>query len=285
VAPVRVLQITNPSYIVLADIFHPWWYVLEMPRIANQVIVVLLLLSTFVLGQQPAADTIKAIQIQEKWRESQIPTWMSDFGQLARYREANAKLGLLSANEDRVVFMGDSITDIWKLEKCFPGKPYLNRGIGGQTTPQMLIRFRPDVIALEPRVVVILAGTNDIAGNTGPMSLAEIEGNYTTMAELARAHNIRVVFSSVTPVNGYTERAKLFFPVRSPEQILELNRWMKDYCVRNDCVYLDYFSAMVDDKGLLKSDLAEDGLHPNDRGYAIMAPLAQKAIDQALAAR
>src|SRR5450631_560308 len=198
-----------------------------MPRKANQVIVVLLLLSTFVLGQQPAADTIKAIQIQEKWRESQIPTWMSDFGQLGRYREANAKLEPPAATEDRVVFMGDSITDIWKLEKYFPGKPYLNRGIGGQTTPQMLIRFRPDVIALEPRVVVILAGTNDIAGNTGPMSLAE------TMAELARAHNIHVVFSSVTPVNGYSERAKLFFPVRSPEQILELNRWMKDYCVRN----------------------------------------------------
>jgi lysophospholipase L1-like esterase len=284
-APVRVLQVTNPSYIVRADIFYPWWYVLEMPTTANRFVLSLFLFSTCALGQQPATDTIKAIQIQEKWRESQIPTWMSDFGQLGRYREANAKLAPTAATEDRVVFMGDSITDIWKLEKYFPAKPYLNRGIGGQTTPQMLVRFRPDVIDLEPRVVVILAGTNDIAGNTGPMSLAEIEANLKTMTELARIHRIRVVLSSVTPVNGYTERAKLFFPVRSPEQILELNRWMKDYCARNDCVYLDYFSAMVDDKGLLKSDLAEDGLHPNDKGYAIMAPLAQKAIDQALASK
>jgi len=210
---------------------------------------------------------------------------MSDFGNLARYRDANSKLGVLSATEDRVVFMGDSITDIWNLARYFPGKPYLNRGIGGQTTPQMLIRFRPDVIDLEPKVVVILAGTNDIAGNTGPMSLAEIEANLKTMTELARIHQIRVVLSSVTPVNDYTERSKLFFPLRSPAQILELNRWMKDYCVRNDCVYLDYFSEMVDDKGLLKADLAEDGLHPNDKGYAIMAPLAQKAIDEAVASK
>src|SRR5450631_3482492 len=207
-----------------------------MPRKANQVIVVLLLLSTFVLGQQPAADTIKAIQIQEKWRESQIPTWMSDFGQLGRYREANAKLAPPAATGDRVVFMGDSITDIWKLEKYFPGKPYLNRGIGGQTTPQMLIRFRPDVIDLEPRVVVILAGTNDIAGNTGPMSIAEIEANLKTMAELARLHHIRVVMSSVLPVNNYTARSKMFFPLRPPAQILELNGWIKDYCVHNECI-------------------------------------------------
>src|SRR5271166_3956113 len=224
------------------------------------------MLSTLTFAQQTADDTVKAIQNLEK------------------YREANAKLALPSANEERVVFMGDSITDIWNLAKYFPGKPYLNRGIGGQTTPQMLIRFRADVIGLDPKVVVILAGTNDIAGNTGPMSLDEIEANLKTMTELAHIHGIRVVLSSVTPVNGYTERSKLFFPLRSPEKILELNRWMKDYCVRNDCIYLDYFTAMVDDKGLLKSDLAEDGLHPNDRGYAIMAPLAQKAIEQALAA-
>lgn len=234
-------------------------------------------------AQPSPDDTIKAIQNLEKYREAQIPLWMSDFGNLARYREANAKLALLSANEDRVVFLGDSITDSWDLAKYFPGKPYHNRGIGGQTTPQMLIRFRPDVIDLEPRVVVILAGTNDIAGNTGPMSLAEIEANLKTMTELARIHGIHVVLSSVTPINHYTERSKLFFPLRPAEQILGLNRWMKDYCVRHDCVYLDYFSAMVDEKGLLKGNLAEDGLHPNDKGYAIMAPLAQKAIDQALA--
>ena len=256
-----------------------------MPRTANRLILALFLLAALAHGQQPTNDTVKAIQILEKYREAQIPLWMNDFGNLARYREANAKLTPPATGENRVVFLGDSITDIWNLVQSFPGKPYLNRGIGGQTTPQMLIRFRPDVIALQPKVVVILAGTNDIAGNTGPVSLAEIEDNYATMAELARVHGIRIVLSSVIPVNGYTERSKLFFPLRSPEQILELNRWMKNYCVQNGCVYLDYFSAMVDDKGLLKSDLANDGLHPNDKGYAIMAPLAQTAIEQALTSK
>ena len=256
-----------------------------MLRKANRLILALFLLSTFAHGQQSPDDTVKAIQNLENYREGLIHLWMTDFGNLARYREADAKVAPPATGEDRVVFMGDSITDIWDLATYFPGKPYVNRGIGGQTTPQMLIRYRPDVIALQPKVVVIMAGTNDIAGNTGPMSVAEIEANYATMAELARAHNIRVVFSSVTPVNDYTERSKLLFPLRSPQQILELNRWMKDYCVQNGCVYLDYFSAMVDDKGLLKSDLAEDGLHPNDKGYAIMAPLAQKAIEQALTSK
>ena len=256
-----------------------------MLRKARLLLFALVLLPTFVIAQQTADDTVKAIQNLEKYREGLIPLWMSDFGNLARYREANAKVAPPASGEDRVVFMGDSITDIWDLAKYFAGKPYVNRGIGGQTTPQMLIRYRPDVIALQPKVVVIMAGTNDIAGNTGPMSVTEIEANYATMAELARAHNIRVVFSSVTPVNDYTERSKLLFPLRSPEQILELNRWIKNYCVQNGCVYLDYFSEMVDDKGLLKADLAEDGLHPNDKGYAIMVPLAQKAIDQALASK
>ena len=135
-----------------------------------------------------------------------------------------------AAGENRVVFFGDSITDIWKLEDYFPGKPYLNRGIGGQTTPQMLVRFRQDVIDLHPKVVVILAGTNDIAGNTGPMSLETIEANFTSLAELARAHKIRVVFSSVLPVHNYTPKSQDFFAQRSPEKILALNRWLKDYC-------------------------------------------------------
>jgi lysophospholipase L1-like esterase len=252
---------------------------------ARLLLFALVLLPTIVIAQQSADDSVKAIQNLEKYREGLIPLWMSDFGNLARYRESNSKLGPPALGEDRVVFLGDSITDIWNLAKSFPGKPYINRGIGGQTTPQMLIRYRPDVIALQPKVIVIMAGTNDIAGNTGPMSVAEIEANYASMAELARIHGVRVVLSSVTPVNDYTERSKLFFPLRSPEQILELNRWMKNYCVQNGCVYLDYFSAMVDEKGLLKSDLAEDGLHPNDKGYAIMAPLAQKAIDQALTSK
>src|SRR5580700_5521183 len=230
-------------------------------------ILVLSLLSTFAIAQQTADDAVNAVKNLEQYREGLIKLWMNDFGNLGRYREANTKLAPPSENETRVVFMGDSITDIWKLEKYFPGKPYVNRGIGGQTTPQMLIRFRPNVIA----------------GNTGAMSLAEIEGNLQTMTELARIHGMHVVLSSVLPVNNYTERSKMFSPLRSPAQILELNRWIKDYAAKNGCIYLDYFSAMVDDKGLLKRDLADDGLHPNDAGFAIMAPMAQKAIEQALA--
>ncbi len=188
-------------------------------------------------------------------------------------------------NENRVVFFGDSITDIWKLADYFPGKPYINRGIGGQTTPQMLVRFRQDVIDLHPKVVVILAGTNDIAGNTGPMSLQDIEANYASMAELARAHGIAVVFSSVLPVHNYTPAAHDFFAQRSPEKILELNRWLKAYCASNGYVYLDYFNAVVDSKGLLRADLADDGLHPNAAGYKLMAPLAEAAIQKSLSQR
>ncbi len=254
-----------------------------MPRYAFPIILALFLLSTFSSAQQPTDDAVNAVKNLEQYREGLIKLWMNDYGNLGRYREANSKLTAPSASESRVVFMGDSITDIWKFDKYFPGKPYINRGIGGQTTPQMLLRFRPDVVDLQPKAVVILAGTNDIAGNTGPMSLAEIEGNLQNMAELASVHGIRVVLSSVIPVNDYTERSKMFFPLRPPAEILELNRWIKSYCAQHGYVYLDYFSAMVDDKGLLKSDLAEDGLHPNDRGFAIMAPLAQKAIEQALA--
>jgi lysophospholipase L1-like esterase len=187
------------------------------------------------------------------------------------------------------VFFGDSITDMWKLEDSFPGKPYVNRGISGQTTAQMLIRFRPDVINLHPKLVLILAGTNDIAGNTGPMSLEEIENNYASLAELARAHDIKVIYASVLPVHEYTEEAGDMFIQRPPEKILALNRWLKEYCASSpssgggkSCLYLDYFSAVVDDKGYLKKELADDGLHPNPAGYKIMAPLAQAAIEKAL---
>ncbi len=218
----------------------------------------------------------------DQYRASRIAVYTDDYGQLARYRDANATLKPPTAGESRAVFFGDSITDIWNIAESFPGKPYINRGIGGQTTSQMLVRFRQDVINLEPKAVVILAGTNDIAGNTGPMSNEDIEANYSNLAELARAHNIRVIFSSILPVHNYTPKAEEFFAQRPRERILSLNRWIKDYCAANDLIYLDYFSAMVDDKGLLKRDLADDGLHPNRSGYAIMAALAQKAIDKAL---
>jgi len=221
----------------------------------------------------------------DQYRARRIAVFTDDYGQLARYREADAALGSPAAGETRVVFFGDSITDIWKLADYFPGKPYVNRGIGGQTTPQMLVRFRQDVIDLQPKVVVVLAGTNDIAGNTGPMRNDDIEANYASMAELARVHGIRMVFSSVLPVHNYTERSKDFFAQRSQARILELNTWLKDYCSKNGLVYLDYFSAMVDDQGMMKKDLADDGLHPNAAGFKIMAPLAEGAIARALAAK
>jgi|SRR5882724_6048361 len=219
-------------------------------------------------------------------REEKI---LLDWPNLSRYREANASVAPASAAELRVVFMGDSITDMWVLPRFgefFPGKPYIGRGISGQTTPQMLIRFRPDVLALQPKVVVILAGTNDIAGNTGPMTLEEIEGNLSSMSQLARAKGIRVVLSSVLPVydGGHTPDGKplVMTDRRPPEKILALNSWIKDYAAQNHDIYLDYFSAMVDDQGFLKRDLSEDGLHPNKAGYAVMAPLAEKAIATAL---
>jgi lysophospholipase L1-like esterase len=221
----------------------------------------------------------------DQYRARRIAVFTDDFGQLARYRDANAALKPPAPGENRVVFFGDSITDIWHLDEYFPGKPYVNRGIGGQTTPQMLVRFRQDVINLQPKVVVILAGTNDIAGNTGPMRLEDIEADYASLAELARANHIRVVFSSVLPVHNYTPKSQDFFAQRSPEKILELNRWLKNYVAEHaDCVYLDYFSALVDDKGLMKKDLADDGLHPNAAGFEIMAPMAEAAIGKALRA-
>jgi lysophospholipase L1-like esterase len=218
----------------------------------------------------------------DQYRASRIAVFTDDYGQLARYRDANATLVAPAAGENRVVFFGDSITDSWKLADSFPGKPYVNRGIGGQTTPQMLVRFRQDVIDLHPKVVVILAGTNDIAGNTGPMRNEDIEADYASMAELAKANGIRVVYSSVLPVHNYTDRSKDFFAQRPQSRITALNDWLKDYCSKNHIVYLDYFSAVVDDKGMLKKDLAEDGLHPNAEGFKIMATLAEAAIQKAL---
>lgn len=233
---------------------------------------------------QPQPDHLaEAILSLEHWRETMIPTYMNDFGQLERYRIANQALTAPKPGEQRVIFFGDSITDAWHLDLYFPGKGYINRGIGGQTTSQMLVRFRQDVIDLQPAVVVILAGTNDIAGNTGPIAISEIEANYATLAEMARAHHIRVVFSSVMPVHDYTPQSQILFAQRSPAKILELNGWLKNYCATNGLIYLDYFSALVDDQGLLKKDLAVDGLHPTEAGYRIMAPLAEMAIQRALA--
>ncbi len=233
--------------------------------------------------QATAEDGYQAAHSLELYREGNARMFMNDFGQLERYHDADVELKPPTAGESRVIFFGDSITDIWKLDESFPGKHYINRGIGGQTTPQMLVRFRQDVIDLHPAVVVILAGTNDIAGNSGTETLEQIEDDYASFAELARSNGIRVVFSSVTPINAENQRALLFFLQRSPEKILALNVWLKKYCSDHDLVYLDYFSAMVDDQGFLKKKLTEDGLHPNADGFAVMAPLAETAIAKALA--
>jgi lysophospholipase L1-like esterase len=225
-------------------------------------------------------------------RAARAETRLKDWPALTRYREDNTKVTAPAKNEDRVVFMGDSITDLWddpKFGGFFPGKPYIDRGIGGQTTPQMLIRFRPDVIALQPKIVVILAGTNDIAGNTGPMTLQAIEDNLTSMYDLAHANGIRVVFASVLPISDYEKNKDgqqvIRTKQRPPEQIISLNVWMKKYATTHGGIYLDYFSAMVDDRGFLKEELSEDGLHPNQKGYDVMAPLAEQAIAAALRSR
>jgi acyl-CoA thioesterase-1 len=240
---------------------------------------VLFLAGTATLGQE--CNELKT-------RLDRAETRLNDWPALARYRDDNKKTVPPAKSEQRVVFMGDSITDSWDnpiFGGFFPGKPYVNRGISGQTTPQMLIRFRRDVIELKPKVVVILAGTNDLAGNTGPTTLEAIEDNLTSMAELATANGIRVVFGSVLPVSDYEIRDSkpLMQTVRRPpDQILALNKWLKEFARAHHHVYLDYFTAMADDKGFLKDELSDDGLHPNSQGYVVMAPLAEAAIAASL---
>ena len=208
---------------------------------------------------------------------------LRDWPNLARYREANHTVGPVD-----VVFMGDSITDAWvqpRFGGFFPGKRYAGRGISGQTTPQMVLRFRQDVLNLKPKAVVILAGTNDIASNTGPATDEEIEGNLETMAELAAASDVKVIFTSILPTSAY----HLANPNAAPQtsqrplpRIQAINTWMKNYAAAHKQYYVDYYSAMIDAQGVLKSELSADDLHPTAAGYAIMAPLAQAAIDKAL---
>ena len=209
-----------------------------------------------------------------------------DFAELRRFRDDNRAI---TSGTSRVVFLGDSITDNWRQPQYggfFTGKPYVDRGISGQTTPQMLLRFRQDVIALNPDVVVILGGTNDIAGNTGPTTNDEIKGYLTSICELADANRIRVVLSSLTPVSDYHRRppAPPMTARRPPERISELNTWIRSYAATHHHVFLDYYTAMIDDRGLLREGFSEDDLHPNASGYAVMAPLAEAAVQRALAA-
>lgn len=203
-----------------------------------------------------------------------------DWANTSRFKDENAKLAPPSSGEKRVVFMGNSITEGWinTDPDYFAGKPYVNRGISGQTTPQMLVRFRTDVISLKPALVVILAGTNDIAGNTGPSTLEMILDNLISMTELAKANEIKVVLSSVLPAFDYPWKPGL----EPAPKIVKLNEMIKNYAEKNNIVYLDYFSSTVDERKGLKKEYSADGVHPNLAGYKIMEPLAEAAIKKAL---
>lgn len=206
-----------------------------------------------------------------------------DWANLGHFKEANEKLAVPAEEEDRVVFMGNSITIGWLKTRpdFFEGKPYINRGISGQTTPQMLLRFRQDVIELKPKVVVILAGTNDIAGNTGPSTLDMISDNIISMAQLAKANGIKVVLSSTLPAYDYPWK-----PGMEPaKKIVALNQMIKTYAELNDIIYLDYFSAMADERNGLPEKYAQDGVHPTAEGYRVMEPLVETAIAQALSSK
>ena len=203
-----------------------------------------------------------------------------DWPNFAKYKEDNLKIGLPKPDENRIVFMGNSITEGWKDidPDFFKDKSYIDRGISGQTTPQMLVRFRVDVVNLKPKVVVILAGTNDIAGNTGPSTLEMIEDNLASMVEIAKANNIKVVLCSVLPVYDYP-----WSPGLNPSQkIVDLNAWIKTYADKNNIAYADFFTPMADERNGLKKEYSEDGVHPNLSGYKIMNPIVEKAISESL---
>jgi len=220
------------------------------------------------------------MQTIESGRTVEARRLLLDWAGLTRYGSENTEIPPPAPGENRVVFLGDEITELWGQgsAKFFPGKPYFNRGISRQTTPQMLVRFRQDVILLKPKVVLILAGANDLAGVTGPATEGTMAENFISMAELAKVNGIRVVFASVTPVcDCFTKQTAL----RPQGKIISLNGWIKDYAARSGSIYLDYYSALVDGRNL-RNELTRDGLLPNDAGYSVMAPLAEKAIAQAL---
>ena len=205
---------------------------------------------------------------------------LQDWNQLGRYHADDQALEAQPPDPHRVVFLGDSITDLWNLPQFFPGKPYVNRGISGQTTSQMLVRLYPDVLDLKPAAVVLLAGTNDIARNTGPETLQMIAENVQAIVELAQAHGIKVILCSLTPVSDYTRRHQT--GQRPPSDILRLNAWLRDYAAKGNLGFADYYSALVDDRGMLKEGFSDDGLHPNAKGYELLAPVVEKAVGIAL---
>jgi len=204
---------------------------------------------------------------------------LQDWNQLGRYHADDVRMEKGPAVEGRVVFLGDSITDGWNLAKYFPGKPYVNRGISGQTTPQMLARMYPDVIRLHPAAFILLAGTNDIARNTGPETLEMVEDNIRAISELAASNNIKIILCLLTPVSDY---AKKQTEHRPPAEIVSLNQWIESYARDAHAQLADYYAALVDDKGMLREGYSDDGLHPNAKGFELLAPVAEAAIENAL---
>ena len=226
---------------------------------------------------QTAQATTPSASANEEYKRKHDQQLLTDFPWLARFKEDDLKLGPPAAGEKRVVFMGDSITQGWHLEDSFPGKPYINRGISGQTTPQMVLRFHQDVVQLKPKAVIILAGINDIAENTGPITLEQTEDNLAAMAEMATANQIKVVLCSVLPAFDFP-----WHPGMTPApKVIALNEWIKAYAAEKGFVYVDYYSAMKDERGGLPATLSKDGVHPLPAGYALMAPLAEAGIGKA----
>ena len=217
------------------------------------------------------------------FRARLVPSLMQDFGERYIYADADRALPPPQPGERRVVFLGDSITDRWNLAASFPGKPYINRGIGSQVTAQMILRFHQDVVALKPSVVVILAGVNDVQGFLQQETPEQIETNWEAMADLADHHGIRLVFASLLPVNNYTDKAKDVLKERNPAELRALNAWLRRFCATRGYGYADYYAQLVDGSGLLERGLSDDGLHPLAAGYARMAPMAEAAIERALA--
>jgi lysophospholipase L1-like esterase len=245
----------------------------------GSVIIVLIVTGIIPLAAQnkEIKTTTDQQDVQKKLEDERFH---NDWPNLARFHFENKKLGPPAASEKRIVFMGNSITEGWSRidSDFFAGKPYVNRGISGQTTPQMLIRFRPDAVNLKPSVIVILAGINDIAGNTGPSTLEMIEDNLASMADIAKANGIPVVLSSVLPAFDFPWRPGM----QPSEKVVHLNVWIKSWAEKNGCVYLDYFTPMADQLHALKKELTYDGVHPNLAGYKVMEPLVEWAIQKAL---
>lgn len=255
----------------------------------RQLIALLLIAFSATAGAQIAEDLsqVKPAGCCLAGMATRLSEQLQDWNQLGRYYKANVDLKAKPADPARVVFMGDSITDGWPLDTSFPGKAYVNRGISGQTTAQMLVRMYPDVIALQPAAVIILAGTNDIARNNGPQTLEMIQQNIMAMTDLARAHHIRIILCSLLPITDAktASAAQGGGPIvqsqrRPPADILKLNAWLKDYAAQIGAGFADYYSATVDEQGFLRAPMTDDGLHPNAGGYTLMAPVAAAAIEK-----